>query len=238
MKRFLVTSSLVAKVMILAMLWMAVVPSSDIFARVYKYKDDQGKTHFTDDPSKIPLKYRREDSLKKFRGVAEPSPSSEASPGISSKKTGSGPTGGPAGRGKDQGLSSEEVTQVNKSIQVLRAGVALANQNKNMRPNFNNGRRLVDAIQKSAPQKISLANELEGTRVPVLKEVLGFLKRSIAKDEQSKSVGQGLTRRIAAMIDRVTEEGQQQAELISKLEKALKDSEKKKAEAANNKSKK
>jgi hypothetical protein len=89
----------------------------------------------------------------------------------------------------------------------------------------------VNAIQTALPLKESLASELAGTEVPELKEALGFLKQSIAMDQQTISVGQALKRRVAGILNRMVDEGNQQAALIKKLEKALKDSEKKKAEA-------
>jgi ankyrin repeat protein len=40
------------------------VPGSDADAKVYKYKDENGKVHFTDDPSKVPTKYRKSSKMK------------------------------------------------------------------------------------------------------------------------------------------------------------------------------
>ena len=36
---------------------------------IYKWKDEQGKVHFTDDPLKIPLSHRMDPNLKKIRGL-------------------------------------------------------------------------------------------------------------------------------------------------------------------------
>jgi len=36
---------------------------------IYKWKDDNGKIHFTDNPSKIPPQYRKKDELKTFKGA-------------------------------------------------------------------------------------------------------------------------------------------------------------------------
>ncbi len=41
---------------------------------IFKWKDENGKTHFTDDISKIPSQYRKKDGLKMFKGApADPS---------------------------------------------------------------------------------------------------------------------------------------------------------------------
>lgn len=47
--------------------------ASPVSAKIYKWKDDAGKLHFTDDPSKIPLKYRRQQKIETVRGVPESS---------------------------------------------------------------------------------------------------------------------------------------------------------------------
>ncbi|MCF8721846.1 aspartyl protease family protein [Nitrospina gracilis] len=41
------------------------------FAKIYKWRDDKGKLHFTDNPSKIPLKYRQEQKIETFEGPPE-----------------------------------------------------------------------------------------------------------------------------------------------------------------------
>ncbi len=58
-------------VLMLAVLWLCQTP---LWAGIYKWKDDQGKIHFTDDKSRIPLKYR--ERFEKFKGVVEPKPKS------------------------------------------------------------------------------------------------------------------------------------------------------------------
>ena len=50
--------------LILAVLWLCQTP---LWAAIYKWKDDQGKTHFTDDPSQIPLDYRNKKDMKKMK---------------------------------------------------------------------------------------------------------------------------------------------------------------------------
>lgn len=57
----------------LALLWLL---QASAVAGIYKWRDDQGKLHFTDDRSKIPLKYR--ENIQKFKGVVEPKVEIEA----------------------------------------------------------------------------------------------------------------------------------------------------------------
>ncbi len=59
----------------LALLWLF---QASAVAGIYKWRDDQGKLHFTDDRAKIPLKYR--EKTEKFKGVVELKPKVEAPP--------------------------------------------------------------------------------------------------------------------------------------------------------------
>ena len=223
MKSPVIYSSFFSKILIFALLGLIVFQPDPAIAKIYKYKDEHGKTHFTDDASNIPMRYRNKGSMGKFREVGEPAPESS-----SGKKAGSKSKS----EGKGDGiLSSQEIGLVKRTIQVLKAGVALGDRYKDIQPEFSTGQGAVNAIQSSLPMKENLVAELEGTKVPALKGALGFLKQSISVDQQTKSIGAGLKRRIVSIFSRLVDEGKQQAGLIKKLEQALADSEKKKAEA-------
>ncbi len=220
-----------SKVLIFALLvWVAFQPEP-VFAKIYKYKDENGKTHFTDDAGKIPARYRNKDSVKKFKGVNEPAPASDTASGLSGQKSAGEGGGESSQNGMDAGLSSKDEGLVKKTIQVFKVGIVLGKQYENNQPNAPNGRRAVNTIQGSLPIKENLANELAGAKAPELKEALGFLKKSIAVDKQTTSIGAGLKTRIVGIFKRLADEGKQQAALIQKLEQGLKDSAKKKEAA-------
>ncbi len=217
-----------ANLMILVLLGMMVCAPDAALAKIYKYKDDQGKTHFTDNPNSIPLKYRKENSLKKFRGVVDPGSPPSVAPGT----PGQAGTGGVApGSGEDQPFTKQDEALVKKTIKVLQKGIALAKRYKGAQPNASNGRGATIAIQGNLPEKESLTRELAATQVKALKPVHAFLQKSVATDKETRGIGAGLKTRIAGILNRIQGEGQQQADLIKNLEKAMKDSEKKKAEA-------
>jgi hypothetical protein len=220
MRHALDLSRILSKPLIFALLvWVAFQPEP-AFAKIYKYKDENGKTHFTDDASKIPARYRNKNSVKRFKGVHDPAPS----PGASA-------LAGEDDVKKEEGLSAKDVGLMNKTIQTFKAGAALGSQYENKHPSFASGQGAIDAIQSALPSKESLAGELAGTKVPELKGALGFLTKSIAVDKETKSIGLGLKMRIVGIFNRLKSEGKEQAALVKKLEKGLKDSENKKAEA-------
>lgn len=231
MRPIISLSKALPKALIFALLVGIALQPEPAIAKIYKYKDEHGKTHFTDDAGKIPARYRNKGTVKKFKGVNEPAPSSGTSSGFSGQKSDGGGGAKSSKNGMDAGLSSKDEGLVKKTIQVFKVGIVLGKQYENNQPNFTNGRRAVNTIQGSLPIKENLANELAGAKAPELKEALGFLKKSIAVDKQTTSVGSGLRTRIVGIFKRLADEGQQQAALIQKLEQGLKDSAKKKAEA-------
>ena len=223
MKSIIVHFSTFSKALIFALLGLMVFQPDPAIAKIYKYKDEHGKTHFTDDPSSIPLRYRNKDSLRKFREVGEPAPESKESSSLASIEKSKGEADGI--------LSAQEIGLIRRTMQVFKVGMALGDRYKETMPTFANGQGAVNAIQSALPMKEGLAAELEGTKVPELQGALGFLKQSISADQQAASIGAGLKRRIASIFARLVDEGKQQAGLIEKLEKALENSEKKKKEA-------
>jgi len=59
---------LLFSLLIVALLWSA----SSVWAGVYKWRDNAGKLHFTDDKSKIPPQYRSPSGAMKMKGMIEP----------------------------------------------------------------------------------------------------------------------------------------------------------------------
>lgn len=198
-------------------------------AKIYKYVDDQGKTHYTNTESAIPQKYRSSPKIKQFRGVVDPSFSKSKS-----QKADGGKTAGDeaaSGDAKEAGLSKAEQGQVEQSIDVLTRMVKMSASYDSVQYNFTTGRRLINSLQTELPLKEKLSSDLRKTKVKELQEVQAFLQQSIARDRETKSVGLGLKMQLVAMFDRVRGEAKTAKSLIGTLEKALKESEKAKKAA-------
>ena len=230
MKSIIAALHPMSKFLIFAILYGLAFQPNMVLAKIYKYKDDQGKTHFTDDASKIPLKYRKKQSMEKFKGVFDSDSSSTSSPGFSSSNNTQKNTKKGGEGAAEEGFSPEDEALAKKTIQVLKGGVALANRYKDAQPNFANVRGLIDGMQGALPQKESLAKELKGSKIPEFQEALAFLNSSIAEDKKNKSIGTGLKRAIAGIFSRVARDAEKSTALIEKIEKAIKEAEKKKKE--------
>ena len=85
------------------------------FAGVYKWTDKNGKIHFTDSLSKVPLDQRTEGHIRKMESTVETSggpnnlPTAAAPKSIGSKQEGS--------HGKDTGVDKQKVKDLQKLIQ-------------------------------------------------------------------------------------------------------------------------
>jgi len=57
------------KISLLMFLLIFLLVPQGAYAAVYKWKDENGKVHFTDSPDKVPLKYRKKENIdKSFNG--------------------------------------------------------------------------------------------------------------------------------------------------------------------------
>jgi len=195
--------------------------SSPLFAQVYKWVDDAGKTHFTDLIDNVPEEYRFQ--LDKHR-LPEPSTvEPEEKPG--EKAEGPGEEKPPEPKAEDEkpaGPSTEEIAAAKEAIGFLESSIARYAAYEEAIPNFPATRQINDLFVSSRPGKEALAKKLEALELPVLKETAGFLRSSLAADKEFRAIGPNLpflTRQTTARLK--TERAAKQA-LIEKLQLALK----------------
>jgi len=187
-----------------AVVWFA----QPVFAGLYKWTDDTGRVHFTDDKSKIPRKFRTKDRLKKLRQLDDRSSSPTAS--LGSSKGGSGPAGGdgPGGETEKGILSEEEEQAVQETIAFFKSENAKNVKFKSSPPISPNYQRMTANMRASLPQKQKLIATFAGSIIPALKGTYEYLKKSEAGDQtQIKTVWKGNSqaygyfRRILSEID-------------------------------------
>jgi len=179
--------------LMLAVLWLCQTP---LWAAIYKWKDDQGKIHFTDDKSRIPLKYRNQ--LEKFKGVVDPSQGkSSASAGSETgsdeeaamgEETPSAGSGEQASKPPPKSKYSKEQIALLKKVKtyMTRAWAANVRLVNNIEPTELNGKYYIASQRKSASQKKGMIKQIGASEIPSLKEVKKFLKRSSLSDARLK----------------------------------------------------
>ena len=174
---------------IVALLWLFQTP---LWAKIYKWKDDRGKSHFTDSVSKFPLKYR--DQVENFKGVAEPSPKSPSGP---SSSEGQGSGNGETEAKLEEETKIEKAKKAPEKPKYSKKEIALLNSVKiymtktwanNVRlvkhipPTKLNGKYYTSASRKAASQKKNIIRQIGGSQIASLKETKKFLKKSSTND--------------------------------------------------------
>lgn len=206
-------------------------------AKIYKYRDDQGKIHFTDDKNKIPPQYRSGPQLEEIRSITgsssskSPTSASSGAGGGSTKGDSAGATGSAGTQAEQVGLSDKDEKLVKESIAMLEKGVGLAMKYKDAPKTFSNTKNLVTTIKGNISAKENLAAKLAKSKVLVLSSTRSLLQKSLPIDRETQYPITTRTSLFRRIMDRIVSEGPPQEAMIKKLNQALKDSEKEKAEA-------
>lgn len=165
-----------------------------LWAKIYKWKDDQGKLHFTDDRAKIPQKYR--EKVQKFKGVTEPKeeepepeekPKEEPSAAIKPPPEEEPKPAGPPPLTEEERAAMTAVYQPlimlwNKHVLLLMEG----------EPYEKHLKRYVGVAQSSAVDKKAIKKTIGNTDHPLLVEIKSFMKKSGKKDARLKEDNPGL----------------------------------------------
>ena len=166
----------------LALLWLFQASAE---ARIYKWRDDQGKLHYTDNKSKIPLKYR--ENIQKFKGVVEPKPKVEAPPEeeLKSEEEPQAASQPPPPEEKPK-FTEEELAQLkffhDYLVQARKFQVGLLNREftKSIAEDY------IRIAPDYAKSKKKEAKKIRETTVPSLMEARAYLKKSAAQDKRER----------------------------------------------------
>jgi hypothetical protein len=210
---------------IVALLWLF---QASAVAGIYKWRDDQGKLHFTDSKSKIPLKYR--EKTEKFKGVVEPKPKEEApAEEEASPEEGQEPSAAakPPPEEKPEPAGPPPLTEEQKAtmtavyqplIKVWNSHVVLLMEGEPMDKKL---KQYVGVAQSSAASKKSIAKTIGKSKHPFLVEIKSFLKKSARKDARLKGDHPGLITLVKFYKKRLMKEIPIENEFIKKLHQKL-----------------
>jgi len=155
---------------------------------IYKWKDERGKVHFTDDPLKIPLHYRSGPGLEKIRSLP-PRKSNSQKP---ENKTGAdGTAEGQTGQGEntddpDADKKTEEFAAMRGALSFLENDVKRYKKYADYVPQHRHAVLLRDEIVNVIPAKETLAKKLGQSDSKLLKQISSYLKTSLKKDYEAK----------------------------------------------------
>lgn len=158
---------------------------------IYKWKDDQGKTHFTDDPLKIPPRYRSGADLEKRRALPPPKTSLPKSPqpeNTASVDKNVEDQKNPDEKTNDSGADKKdkELAAMRDALSFLKSDIQRYKKYDEYVPQHRHAIVLRDEIVSVLPAKEALAKKLEPFESTVLKQISSFLKVSLQKDYESK----------------------------------------------------
>ncbi|MFQ5716256.1 MAG: DUF4124 domain-containing protein [Nitrospinales bacterium] len=210
----------------LALFFLATLFERWVPAAVYKWRDERGSVHFTDDINQVPKRYRKPPYLLKVPRTSDKPPFSspvQSSPGAASKEISEHEDAGPGtSKAEETRLTEEEKTAIREAISYLEGEIQRDEILTRMMPSERNGKTFVAAIKRSLPQKKGLAEKLSKLEPPLIKKTLGFIKASIDKDEQVRVTGPKMKRRTLGMLNRLKREMETKVSLVGELKELLK----------------
>jgi hypothetical protein len=198
---------------------------------IYKWKDEQGKVHFTDDPLKIPLKHRLDHNLEKIRGLPPVKSSSKKTAGKGNSDSTSedqneegNQTDNTDTDEKKADKKEKELASMREALGFLKSDVQRYKKYDEYVPQHRHAVVLREEIVTVIPAKEALAKKLEESDSALLKQVSSYLKTSLKKDYETKK--REHPRRLIFISERTRLNGEQsiKSSLIEKLNAKLKKS--------------
>ncbi len=206
-------------VLVLALLWLCQTP---IWAGIYKWKDDQGKVHFTDDKSRIPLKYRGH--LEKFKGVTEPKPKPVEAEQV--KEAVAPEPGAEEKAAEEKAAEKQKTAEIVAALKETKQYLEYENASnerliKFVKPTKFHGRNYMNEVRKKLPRKKKLAEKLSKFKDSVLIMANSYLTKTIALDESEKMGGAGYLERILALNQRLKTQVETKKKIIRRIKARL-----------------
>ncbi|MFQ5672220.1 MAG: DUF4124 domain-containing protein [Nitrospinales bacterium] len=212
------------------LLWALFPPSVE--AAIFKWKDDRGAVHFTDDINQIPRKFRKPPYLSRMPAISFPNIGSSRSGAGADSETGSETSSAPSGDSpkKENGkLTKEEKVVLQETILYLKNEIKRDEDLTQMMPSERTGKTFAASIQQSLPQKKELVQKLSELDLPAIQEAHNFLQDSLRQDEQVRVTGPRMKNRTIRLLNRLKLELKTESSLVGRLEELLRADEKKAA---------
>jgi len=198
---------------------------SFVEAAIYKWKDENGKTHFTDDPTKVPEAFRKKPFIKgsKSRKETLNSRQKKAPDEEASDKKGVAETENKEGD-KQEGLTEAQRSIAEATVNFLREDISRYEKFYTYPASRSKFRAIKGAVAGATPQKQALLAQVSSDDLPLFEEIAGFLETSIAAYRKFQKVVPSTitsTRQTHALMNRLKSEAGQENQLLEKLTTAL-----------------
>ena len=214
-------------ILILAMIFLVGGPVLFADAAIYKWKDENGKTYFTDDPTKVPEAFRKKPFIKdpkfrkKFPIFRKKKAPDEA--GETSHEKGLAETENKAGD-KQEGLTDAQRATAEAVVNFLEEDIPRYKKFNSWPLSRGKFTLLQKAVAVATLQKQALWEQISAHDVPLFEGIAGFLETSIAEDEKTQKVHvapKTPRRQIQALMNRLKSEAEQEKQFLESLTTAL-----------------
>jgi len=168
------------------LIWIA-----DVDAAIYKWRDENGITHFTDNLTKVPKAFREKPLLKVLlprKIESEPKEKNTQSKRIEAIKRDE-PAEDKIKEDKEkEGLTEAQRLAIEKVINFLKTDIHRYEKFYTYPPSRSKFRVLKQAMAGATLEKQGLLKQVRHHDIPVIKEIAVYLEGSIAADEKFQKV--------------------------------------------------
>ncbi len=214
-----------------------VLNQSSAWAGVYKWTDENGRTHYTDDRSQIPVQFRDKNSMKGLKGLVEPKPVVPEVPSPAKPVAKTEEKTGALAPEASEGSSDKGVETTDSSSRISPEEIALLKETKKyledenrefqriikyVEPTEANGKYYVMEMNKRVKKKQEMVDKLEGMKLASLQQAKSYFKRTIIIDKGETIGGEDYLDRIVSIRDKMERGLREKKNLIIELNKDLK----------------
>lgn len=206
---------------VFALFWIV-----DADAAIYKWKDENGRTHFTDDPTKVPEEFRDKPFLRGNTSQApKPKEKNVQDEGGETADKKEGAEGEKKADDKKESLTEAQRSAAEAAVSFLQADIPRYEKFNAYPPSRMKFRLLREEVKGTIPQKQALLGQVKQHDIPEFKAITGFLKASIAAAEKTAKLVTPATatimKRTLPIMNRLKSETEQEKQLLESLETAL-----------------
>jgi hypothetical protein len=212
----------------LAIIFFILIWFTNVDAAIYKWRDENGKTHFTDNLTKVPKAFRKKSFIKDLlprKIKSEPKKKNIPSKRIDAIKR-EEPAEDKIKEDKEkEGLTEAQRLAIEKVINFLKTDIHRYEKFYTYPPSRSKFRIIKQAVASSTVQKQELLRQVNQHNLPVFKEIAGYLDESIAEDKKSQKVMPTTitsTRQTLILVNRLKDETEKKTLLLIRLTLALK----------------
>ena len=212
----------------LAIIFFILIWFTNVDAAIYKWRDENGITHFTDNLTKVPKAFREKPLLKVLlprKIKSEPKEKNTQSKRIEAIKRDE-PAEDKIKEDKEkEGLTEAQRLAIEKVINFLKTDIHRYEKFYTYPPSRSKFRIIKQAVASSTVQKQELLRQVNQHNIPVFKEIAGYLEKSIEEDKKSQKVMPTTitsTRQTLKLVNRLKGETEKGTLLLIRLTLALK----------------